>query len=59
MKTRTVESLLSAINDQMAKARIRIDLERSWAPDGNLIDSEELYVQRRILRVLREILEQA
>lgn len=59
MKTRTVESLLSAINDQMVKARIRIDLECSWAPDGNLIDSEELYVQRRILRVLREILEQA
>lgn len=59
MKTRTVESLLSAINDQMVKARIRIDLEQSWAPDGNLIDSEELYVQRRILRVLREILEQA
>lgn len=59
MKTRTVEFLLSAINDQMVKARIRIDLERSWAPDGNLIDSEELYVQRRILRVLREILEQA
>jgi hypothetical protein len=59
MKTRTVESLLSAINDQMVKARNRIDLERSSAPDGNLIDSEELYVQRRILRVLREILEQA
>ena len=59
MKTRTVESLLSAINDQIVKARIRIDLERSWALDGNLIDSEELYVQRRILRVLREILEQA
>ena len=34
MKTRTVESLLSAINDQMVKARIRIDLERSWAPDS-------------------------
>ena len=59
MRTRTVESLLSAINDQMVKARNRIDLERSCVPDGNLIDSEELYVQRRILRVLREILEQA
>ena len=59
MKTRTVESLLSAINDQMVKARNRIDLERSCAPDGNLIDSEELYVQRRILRVLRAILEQS